>query len=46
MNGRIIPTILGKRQGFPGVGPLLSFWPFMVGLGTVMALVGMSFNIC
>ena len=44
MSGRIIPTILGKGWGFPGIGPLPTFWPFMVSLGTVMALVGMSFS--
>ena len=44
MNGKIIPTISGKGWGFPGIGPLPTFWPFMVGLGTVMAPVGMSFS--
>ena len=37
---------MGKRQGFPGVGPLPTFWPFMVSLGTVMAPVGVTFSIC
>ena len=41
---RVIPTMWGKRQGFPGTGPLPTFWPFMVGLRTVMALVGVSFR--
>ena len=39
MSGRIIPTIWRKGRGFPGIGLLPSFWPFMVGLGTVMAPV-------
>ena len=41
---RVIPTMWGKRQGFPGTGPLPTFWPFMVSLRTVMALVGVSFR--
>ena len=44
MSGRIIPTILGKGRGLPGIGPLPAFWPFMVGLGTVLAPVGVSFS--
>ena len=44
MSGRIILTILGKGWGFPGIGPPPTFWPFMVILGTVMALVGVSFS--
>ena len=31
MTGKIIPTILGKEWGFPGIEPLSTFWPFMVG---------------
>ena len=46
MSRRIVPTILGKEWGFPGIGPLPTLGPFMVSLGTVMALVGMSFSIC
>ena len=42
--GWVIPTILGKGQGFPGIGPPLTFWPFMASLRTVMALVGVSFS--
>ena len=42
MSGRIIPTILEKGWRFPGIAPLLTFWPFMVSLETVMALGGMS----
>ena len=34
MSRRIIPAILGKGQGFPGLRPLPTAWPFMVGLGT------------
>ena len=44
MNGRIISTILGNAWGFLGIGPLSTVWPFMAGLRTVMALVGMSFK--
>ena len=42
MSGRIIPIILEKGQGFLGIGAPPAFWPFMVGLGTVMAPVGVS----
>ena len=28
MSGRIIPTILGKGWGFPGIGPLPTAWSF------------------
>ena len=44
MSGRNILTILEKGQGFPGIGAPPTFWPFLVGLGTVMALVDMSFS--
>ena len=44
MSGRNILTILEKGQGFPGIGEPPTFWPFLVGLGTVMALVDMSFS--
>ena len=44
MSGGIIPTIWGKGQGFPGIGPLPTFWPFMVGLETVMVPVGVLFS--
>ena len=38
MTGRIIPTILGKRQRFPGLWSLVvSFWSLMISLGTVMS---------
>ena len=36
----------GKRWGFPGIGPLSTFWPFTVGLRTVLAPGGVSFSIC
>ena len=42
MSGRIIPSILGSWRGFPGSGPPLTFWPFVVGLRTVMVPVGVS----
>jgi len=34
----------GEWQGFPGIGPPPTFWPFMAGLRTAMAHVGMSFS--
>ena len=46
MSGRNILTSLEKGRGFPGIGPPPSFWPFLVSLGTVMVLVGVSFSIC
>ena len=46
MNGRIISTVLGKGQTVPGIGEPPTFWPFMVGLRTVMAPVGVPFSIC
>ena len=47
MSGRIIPTIniLGKGWGFPGIGPPPNFLPSLVGLGTVMVPVGVSFRV-
>ena len=44
MSGRIIPIILEKGWGFPGIGPPPTFLPFMVRLGTVISPVGMSFS--
>ena len=44
MSDRIIPTVLGKGQGFPGIGPLPTFWPFMASLGTVMVSLSKSFS--
>ena len=43
MSGWIIITILGKRWGFPGVGPSHPF--MLVDPGTVMASLGMSFSL-
>ena len=42
MSGRIIPTIFGKKWRFPGIAPLPPFWSLMVGLGTIMATLGVS----
>ena len=36
---RIISIISGKRQGFQGIGPPPTIWPFMVSLRTVTVLV-------
>ena len=46
MSRRIIPIILENPRdwGFPGIGPLPTFWPFVVSLKTVMVLVGVSFR--
>ena len=45
MSERSIPAILGKGWGFPEIGSMPSFLTFMVGLGTVMVLVGVSFSL-
>ena len=46
MSGRIIPTILGMRWRFPGVGTTAQlFGLLMVDLGTVMAPLGVSFSL-
>ena len=37
------PPILEKEWRFPGIGPLPTFWPFMIRLETVRAPVGVSF---
>ena len=44
MSGKVIPIILGTGQGFPGIGPPHTFWPFMVGLRTVTVLVGVPLS--
>ena len=44
MSGRIIPITLGEGWRSPGIGPPPTFWPFMVSLITVMALVFVSFG--
>ena len=36
---RIISIISGKGQGFQGIGPQPTIWPFMVSLRTVTVLV-------
>ena len=41
---RIIPALLGKGQGVPGIGPLPTFGPFMVSLRAVVAPVSVSFS--
>ena len=43
MTRRIISTILGKGQRFPGIEPLPTFWPFMVNIRTLMVPMGESF---
>ena len=45
MNGKIIPTILGKQWIFLGIGLLPTFWSLMVSLGTVMVSLGVSFSL-
>ena len=45
MSRRIIPTIWGTGRRFPGIGSLLTFWPFMVSLRTVLLPMGVSFSI-
>ena len=44
MNGRSSPANLEKGREFSEGGPPSTFWPFMVGLGIVMAPVGVSLN--
>ena len=44
MNGRIIAIIWGKRWRFPGIGPLPTFCPVLIGLRTVMAPAGVSIS--
>ena len=44
MSRKIIPTILGKGQRFPGVEPSLTFRSWN-SLGTVLAPVGVSFSL-
>ena len=38
------PNYLGKRQGFSGTGSQPTFWPFIIGLETVMVPVGELLN--
>ena len=44
IGGRIISTILGKGWRIPGFGTPPTFWSLMVGLGTVMEPLGVSFS--
>lgn len=37
---------LEKGWRFPGIGSLPTFWSFMVGLGAVLAPVGVSCSLC
>jgi len=39
MSGSIVPTVLGKSKGFPGIEPPSIFWSLMVGLRTVLELM-------
>ena len=45
MSGKIIPSIWGKEQRFPGIRPSLTLWSLRVGLGTVLVPLGMPFNV-
>lgn len=45
MSGTIIPTILEKERGFPVIGVLPTFWPFMISFGTVMPPVDTPFSL-
>lgn len=45
MNGGIRPAISGKGRGFQESGTA-HFWPFVVGLRTATAPMGMSFSYC
>ena len=42
--GRIIPIFPGMGWWILGIGPLPTFWPIVVNLGTVMSLVGVAFS--
>ena len=45
MSGRILPTILENGGDFQKLGQHLLFGPLNVGLGTVMAPLGMSIRL-
>ena len=45
MSRKIISTILGKGWEFPGFGLLPTFWSLMIGLGTVLVPLGLSFSL-
>lgn len=43
INGRVIPTIWsGRGMRFPGIGPMPTFWSWMISLGTGIVLVDVS----
>ena len=44
MDGKIISTILRKGQRFPGIGSLLTFWPFRISLRNVTVPVSALFS--
>ena len=44
--GGLFQLFGGRGWRFQGIGPSLTFWPLMVGLGTVMVLVGVSLSLC
>ena len=43
--GVLFQLFWGRGRDFQELGHCPLFWPFMVGLGTVMAPVAVSFNI-
>ena len=45
MSGTIIPTILGKGWGFPGIGSPPTFCSLMVGVETVMVSMGVALSL-
>ena len=40
--GGLFQLFWGRGEGFPGIGPQPTFWPCIIGLRIVMALVGVS----
>ena len=42
--GGLFQLFWGRGGDFQELPPPPTFWPFMVSLGTVMALVGVSFS--
>ena len=45
MSGRSIPAVLGAKMRISRNWATVHFLAFVVGLGTVMALVGVSFSL-
>ena len=43
MSERIIPTVLGMQWRFPGIGTPPNFWSLIVGIGTIMVSLSVSF---